>query len=217
VWPPARVSHGSPARPLAALPRSPGDAPPCTPVRSPAAPARPYVALLRRPSRPPAPPSPRVALAAPCVAPRGSLVAPPCGPCLAHPRRRPPCPRRGCAPRRDSRGLACPRRSLARPGTRNVLPRAQPQCARRSIFSLISFGFSLINVLRRALHRAMIHFKFIFINELCCALRRATIRLNFILFNVWRRASSRATFRFKFNLDGVCRCVFRRTTLNISL
>jgi hypothetical protein len=120
-------------------------------------------------------------------------------------------------PQRDSRGLACPRRGLTRPGTRNVFPRAQPQCVLRSIFSLISFRFSLMNVLRRTLRRATIHFKFIFINELCCALRRATIRLNFRLFNVWRRASSRATFRFKFNLDGVCRCVFRRATFSVSL
>jgi hypothetical protein len=68
----------------------------------------------------------------------------------------------------------------------------------RFVARRISLISDSINVLRRALHRAMIHF-------------------NFRLFNVWRRASSRAMFRFKFSLDGVCHCVFRRATLNVSL
>jgi hypothetical protein len=60
------------------------------------------------------------------------------------------------------------------------------------------FNYSLVDVLRRALRRAMIHFKFIFINELCRALRHAM-------------------FRFKFSSVDVCRRVFRRATLNVSL
>jgi hypothetical protein len=78
-------------------------------------------------------------------------------------------------------------------------PGARSGFARRSIFSLIHFlNFSLVDVLRRVLRRAMIHFKFIFINELCRALRRAT-------------------FRFKFSFDDVCRRAFRRATLNVYL
>jgi hypothetical protein len=53
-----------------------------------------------------------------------------------------------------------------------------------------------INVLRRALRRAMIHF-------------------NFRLINVRRCASSRATCRFKFSLDDVCCRAPRRTMLDI--
>jgi hypothetical protein len=128
-----------------------------------------------------------------------------------------PVPSADARPRRDSRGLVYPRRGLARPGTRNVFPRAQPQCAQRSIFSLISFEFSLMNVLIRVLRHSTIRFKFIFINELCRALRHATILLNFRLFNMWRRASSHATFRFKLSLDDVCRRVFRCAMLNVYL
>jgi hypothetical protein len=115
-------------------------------------------------------------------------------------------------PRRDSRGLACPRRGLARPGTRNAFPRAQPQCARRSIFSLISFEFSLMNALRRALRCATIHFKFIFINELCRTLRHAMIRLNFILFNVWRLVVRRFVLNSVLMTYVVVRFVARRLT-----
>jgi hypothetical protein len=51
----------------------------------------------------------------------------------------------------------------------SAAPRESPS-AWRSNFSLISFKFSLINVIRRA----TIYFKFRFINVLCHALRRAT-------------------------------------------
>jgi hypothetical protein len=138
-------------------------------------------------------------------------------PAQPHPGGARPVPGAAACPRHDSRGLACPRHGLARPGTRSAFPRAQLQCTRRSIFSLISFEFSLINVLRCTLRRATIHFKFIFINELCRALRRAMIRLNFRLFNVWRRASSCTMFRCKFSLDDICRRAFRCATLNVSL
>jgi hypothetical protein len=65
----------------------------------------------------------------------------------------------------------------------------------------VTFKFSLIHVLRRALRRAMIHLKFRFISVLRRALHRATIRFNFSLGNILRRA----TFRFKFSLVSVCR------------
>jgi hypothetical protein len=71
----------------------------------------------------------------PVALPRGPLAA-----ALARPWRRPSrppawplpggaCPVLGAAvrPRRDSRGLACPRRGFARPDTRNVIPRAAPR------------------------------------------------------------------------------------------
>jgi hypothetical protein len=48
-------------------------------------------------------------------------------------------------------------------------------------FSLISFKFTFIYVLRRALRRVTIHFKFRFISVLRRTLRRATIHFNFIL------------------------------------
>jgi hypothetical protein len=67
-------SSSSPAAPRRAPPRGPDGAPPWPPVALPSWPQR----------------APRVA---PCVAPRA-----PRGPCSAPPRRRPPCPRSGCAP-----------------------------------------------------------------------------------------------------------------------
>jgi hypothetical protein len=53
--------------------------------------------------------------------------------------------------------------------------------ALRSTLVLIHFNFSLVDVLRRALHRATVHSKFVFINVLRRALRRATILLNLCL------------------------------------
>jgi hypothetical protein len=121
-----------------------------------------------------------------------SLVAsraPPCGPA--------PCPGGGPRPHAlprqplcvPGRGLACPQRAQHVPAHATVV-------ARRLTFRLIHFKFSLVNVLRRALHRA-------------------TIPLNFRFINVWRRASSRATFRFKFSLDGACCHALHCVTLDV--
>jgi hypothetical protein len=68
-------------------------------------------------------------------------------------------------------------------------------------FSLISFKFELINVLRHALHHATIYLKFIFIS----VLRRAMIYFNFRFISVLRRALRRATVHLKFSLFNVWR------------
>jgi hypothetical protein len=107
-----------------------------------------------------------------------------------------PCPRGPASvPRQPLRvprcGLACSRRAQRVPTHVTIV-------ARRSTLSLIHFNFSLVDVLRRALHRATIHSKFIFVNELCRALRRTT-------------------FRFKFSSVDVCCRAFRRAMLNVSL
>jgi hypothetical protein len=111
------------------------------------------------------------------------------------PRQRPAPPRDPAralaAPVRAPTWFACPRRAQRDPAHATVV-------VRRSTFSLILFYFSLVDVLRRTLHRAMIHFKFIFINELCRALRRAT-------------------FHFKFSSVDICYRAFRRATRNVSL
>jgi hypothetical protein len=122
---------------------------------------------------------------------------------------------------------AAPTRA-ARP--RSPVPARVVPVARHLNFSLISFKFGLINVLRRALHRAtiyvkfrfisvlrraMIYFNFRFISVLRRALCRTTVHLKFSLFNVEHRASSRATFRFKFSLSDVCCSALRRATFNV--
>jgi hypothetical protein len=61
----------------------------------------------------------------------------------------------------------------------SAFPRAQPQRARRSNFSLISFEFSLMNMLRRALRRATNEFNFRFISVVRPAIRRVTSWINF--------------------------------------
>jgi hypothetical protein len=115
--------------------------------------------------------------------------------------------------------LARPPRARPRsaPGARSAFTYARcPVPARAAFkFSLISFKFSLIYVLRRALRRVMICFKFRFISVLRRALRRATIYFNFILFNVLRRKFSRAMFCFKFSSSGVCHHTLRRVTLYV--
>jgi hypothetical protein len=173
---------------------------------------------------------------APCTWPsrsprRAAVLAPsvqPSGPCAARPSRP---PRRGplapvCGPRCGLRG-SCLWHGL---GTHNPVPARAALVVRCLNFSLISFKFCLINVLRRALRRtsiylkfgfisvlrrAMIYFNFRFISMLRRTLRRATVHLQFSLFNVWRRASSRATFRFKFSLSDVCCRALRRVMFNI--
>jgi hypothetical protein len=145
----------------------------------------------------PAPPLARPRSASPCGAPalpRRGPVRPPGG-ALAPPLAWPPA--RLAWPLRDLRGPALPRRT-------------QPQRARHLNFSLISFKFGLINVLRRALRRSTIYLKFRFISVLCCTLCRA-----FSLFNVWCHACSRPMLRFKFSLSDVrCRAL-RRAMLDV--
>jgi hypothetical protein len=68
---------------------------------------------------------------------------------------------------RGPRRGPCPARGLP-----SAFPRTQPQRAWRSNFSLISFEFSLMNVLGRALRRAMNEFKFRFISMVRRALHR---------------------------------------------
>jgi hypothetical protein len=78
---------------------------------------------------------------------------------------------------------SCPGSATPR-GLSSVFPRAQ-----RSNFSLISFEFSLMNVMRRALRRAMNEFNFRFIS----VVRRTTSWINFgylaccvVRFIAWR-------------------------------
>jgi hypothetical protein len=168
---------------------------------------------------------PRVPARVPAERPRPpSGAASPVAP-LPSPRRGPVWPSPGGAPA-PLRGPVWPC-----PGTVLVDPRhTHPQRARRLNFSLITFIFSSINVLRRVHRRATIYFKFRFINMLRRALRRTMIYLisdllvccvarrfifRFKLFNVWRRTSSRATFRFKFSLSDVCCRALRRATLDV--
>ena len=95
-----------------------------------------------------------------------------------------------------------PPRARPRSGLRRVQPRSRARrpSARRLKFSLISFKFSLIYVLRRVLHRAT---------------KRATIYFNFRLFNVLCRAL--VARRFVLNLVQVAyvvvRFIVRRFTL----
>jgi hypothetical protein len=194
------ASAPSPRHPCAALPGAPLHVLPRGPCArpSPAAPCAPF------PVAPEALPggAPR---ALPCGAP------PPLHPCAALPVGAPAVPMRALAqlPR------AAPVRPPVWPRAR-VVPFSRAAVA-RNVFSLISFKFSLINVLRRALRRATIHFKFKFISVLRHALRHATFHFNFRLFNVLLRAFSRATFCFKFSLNGVCHRALRRATLYVIL
>jgi hypothetical protein len=89
--------------------------------------------------------------------------------------------------------------------------------ARRPTLGLVSFKFSLMSVLSRALRRATIQFKFVFINVLRRMLRRATIHFKFVFIKVRCRALRRATIRFKFSSVDVSRRAFRHTTLNVCL
>jgi hypothetical protein len=114
-----------------------------------------------------------------------------------------------------SSGLPHRRAALAAPlRACSPIPARSPS-ARHLKFSLISFKFSIINMLRRALRRMAIYFKFRFISVPRRALRRVTIYFNFRLFNVLCRAFSSATFCFKFSSSGVCRRALRRATLYI--
>jgi hypothetical protein len=111
-------------------------------------------------------------------------------------------------------GSAAPALTLeaAQPlAARPACSRVQPQRARGLNFSLISFKFSLINVLRRALRRATIYFKFRFINVLRRALRCATIYFKFIFINVMRRVTVYCNFRF----ISVLRCSLRRAMVHL--
>jgi hypothetical protein len=76
----------------------------------------------------------------------------------------------------------------AQPSSRAGSPSAQ-----RLNFSLISFKFSLIYVLRRVLRHAMIYFKFRFISVLRRAFRRVTIYSKFSVSDVCRRVLRGAT------------------------
>jgi hypothetical protein len=99
-----------------------------------------------------------------------------------------PCPSPypvGLAPRAPAR-LACPRHA------QHALARATV-VALRSTLVLIHFNFSLVDVLRRALRRAMVHSKFVFINMLRRALHCATILFKFIFIKELCRALRRAT------------------------
>jgi hypothetical protein len=108
----------------------------------------------------------------------GPPAARPCSP-AARPRplggtAQPPSPARGLGPARSP----CPG-SVAPRGLPSAFPRVQPQRARRSNFSLLSFEFSLRNMLRRALRRATNEFNFRFISVVRPALCRATSWINF--------------------------------------
>jgi hypothetical protein len=59
---------------------------------------------------------------------------------------------------------------------------------------LINLISDSINVLRRALRRAMIHFNFRLFNVRCRVSSRATLCFQFSLDDVFRRALHRATF-----------------------
>jgi hypothetical protein len=97
------------------------------------------------------------------------------------------------------------------PRARSPVP-ARAALARTTFkFSLFSFKFSSIYVLRRA----TIYFQFRFISVLRRALRRVTIHFNFRLFNVLRRAFRRMTIYFKFSLSGACRRVLCRAKLYV--
>jgi hypothetical protein len=52
----------------------------------------------------------------------------------------------------------------------------------------------VVDVMRRALRRAMIRFKFIFINVMRRALRRATTQFKFVFINTLRRATIRLVY-----------------------
>jgi hypothetical protein len=78
-----------------------------------------------------------------------------------------------------ARGLGTGVQPLRRQRGPSRLAYAQPQRARQSNFSLISFEFSLMNVLRRTPRRATNEFKFRFINVVHHTLRRATSWINF--------------------------------------
>jgi hypothetical protein len=125
IWTPrwAPLPSLSLSSPPPSLPSSPHGLPTCAPGGSPRALLR---ASLAPPLRAPRDPPTRRPAPQQCshARPRAAPVMP--LPCSAPTWRRPPGPRRGCVPRRDSRGLVCPQRVLARPGTRNVTPRAQP-------------------------------------------------------------------------------------------
>jgi hypothetical protein len=119
---------------------------PCGPLR-----ALPLAAPRRRPVAP---------LHAPRVAPCGfpaPLAAAPGSPSCTPPRGQAARPTHPCsvAPHPDS-PCACLGVASRAPGARSAFPCAQPQRTRRSNLGLISFKFSLMNVLRRA----KIHFNF---------------------------------------------------------
>jgi hypothetical protein len=109
-----------------------------------------------------------------------------------------------CPPR--WRPCPSPRRGLSGPPTAPLHSPRRAQrvrihaqfCSRARClkFSLISFKFSLISVLRRALRRTTIHF-------------------NFRLFNVLHRAFSRAKFYFKLISSDVCRRALPLATLYV--
>jgi hypothetical protein len=193
---------GSPAR-LAprrlARPRAPGRrrlSPAALRARALAAPRPGCPCPAPRPARPggsaPASHAPQQ-LAPRSMAPRAPM-----------PRRRfgPACPRGPrLLPRRLARALAALPRVSAWPRVPRRAQRVRARDCSGTVFDFqlnSFFSFSLVDVLCRALRRAMIHFKFMFINDLCRALRRAT-------------------FRLKFKLVDVSRRVFRRATLNVSL
>jgi hypothetical protein len=140
------------------------------------------------PARPPVSPCART-----LVRPRppGGATLLPRGAASAPPRRAPAPPPRPPAPPGDTprppswpwpprRAASAPARSpcpgsAAPRGLPSAFPRAQPQRVQRSNFSLISFEFSLMNVLRRALCRTTNEFNFRFIS----VVRRATSWINF--------------------------------------
>jgi hypothetical protein len=154
-------------------------------LRAPCFPLRAHPCATSSPRRcDPAPP--RRGLGPPAARPRPPSGAP------SAPRRRAPAPpwrapaSPGDTPHPPSwpwpprRAASAPARSpcsgsAAPRGLPSAFPRAQPQRVRRSNFSLISFEFSLMNMLRRALCRTTNEFNFRFIS----VVRRATSWINF--------------------------------------
>jgi hypothetical protein len=168
LFPPARAPRRD-LGPLAARPCSPQRRGPCSPQGAPLLPA----------ARPRPPPAARPLL--PRSAPPPSPAA-----CPLAPRRRGPRPPPSARPSPPDTALASPARGLGtgvqplrRQRGPSRLAYAQPQRARQSNFSLISFEFSLMNVLRRTPRRATNEFKFRFINVVHHTLRRATSWINF--------------------------------------
>jgi hypothetical protein len=128
-----------------------------------------------------------------------------------------PCPR-ASLPEPVPRWPRAPRVCMVRvPLARVACSRACDVVALRSTLILIHFNFSLVEVLRCALRRAMVHSEFIFINVLRRVLRHAMILFKFIFIKVLCRALRRATIRFKCSSVDVSRRAFRRATLNVYL
>jgi hypothetical protein len=158
---------GGPPRRAPSLPwraPSPARALPCPGEPSPSQPLRGEPRPRRAPPLPGGPPrrdpaSSRPAppqRAPPCASPRTGGRAP-----VATPRSRPRPPLPEPVPWQLRAPRAC---TVCVPSARAACSRACDVVALRSTLVLIHFNFSLVDVLRRALHRATVHSKFVFIN-----------------------------------------------------